>query len=102
MPVSTERRGLITILTLEREDKRNAIDPEMTASLDAALNAFEDDPEQWVAIITGGPRMFSAGGSSPPAVVCSGPCGRCPSISPRRLCSPARSSILLWRSSSAS
>ncbi|MCP3911819.1 MAG: enoyl-CoA hydratase [Actinomycetia bacterium] len=61
MPVSTEQRGLITILTLEREDKRNAIDPEMTASLDAALNAFEDDPEQWVAIITGGPRMFSAG-----------------------------------------
>ncbi|MEZ5230373.1 MAG: enoyl-CoA hydratase-related protein [Acidimicrobiales bacterium] len=33
----------------------------MTASLDAALNAFEDDPEQWVAVITGGTEMFSAG-----------------------------------------
>ena len=61
MPVSTDRRGPITILTLEREDKRNAIDPEMTASLDAAINHFEDDPEQWVAVLTGGPRMFSAG-----------------------------------------
>ncbi|MCP5028913.1 MAG: enoyl-CoA hydratase [Actinomycetia bacterium] len=61
MPVSTERRGPITILTLEREEKRNAIDPEMTASLDVALNQFEDDPEQWVAVITGGPNMFSAG-----------------------------------------
>lgn len=46
---------------MQREDKRNAIDAEMTAGIDTALNDFEDDPEQWVAVLTGGPNMFSAG-----------------------------------------
>lgn len=61
MPVKTRREGRIVIVTLDREAKRNAIDAEMTGAIDAALNAFEDDPELWVGILTGGPKVFSAG-----------------------------------------
>jgi enoyl-CoA hydratase len=59
--VEVHRRGRITIVTLRREAKRNAIDASITAGIDKALNDFEDDPEQWCAILTGGARFFSAG-----------------------------------------
>ena len=59
--VSVERRDRITIVTMRRHHKRNAFDPDLSHALDDALNTFEDDPEQWVAVLTGGPDMFSAG-----------------------------------------
>ncbi|MGI9604368.1 MAG: enoyl-CoA hydratase-related protein [Acidimicrobiales bacterium] len=61
MAVSTEQHGRITVVTIEREDKRNAVNADVTAGLDAAFNTFEDDPDQWVAVLTGGPTMFCAG-----------------------------------------
>jgi enoyl-CoA hydratase len=61
MAVKTAVRGQILLITLQREEKRNAIDPDTTAAIDAALNRLEDDPQLRVAIITGGPSMFSAG-----------------------------------------
>jgi enoyl-CoA hydratase len=61
MPVSTERRGRVWIVRLERPEKRNAMNAEMTRGLDAAMNAFEDDAELWVGILTGVPGVFSAG-----------------------------------------
>jgi enoyl-CoA hydratase/carnithine racemase len=59
--VLVERRDRVTIITLTREAKRNALGPTITAGLDAALNDFEDDPEQWCAVLTGGSQFFSAG-----------------------------------------
>lgn len=61
MPVQTRREGRVCVVTLDREAKRNAIDEEMTLAIDAALNEFEDDPELWVGVLTGGPTVFSAG-----------------------------------------
>jgi enoyl-CoA hydratase len=61
MPVHVQRDGRVLVVELQREHKRNAIDPELTAGIDAALNELEDDDELWVGIITGGPSMFSAG-----------------------------------------
>ena len=61
MPVQTRREGRVCVVTLDREAKRNAIDEEMTLAIDAALNEFEDDPELWVGVLTGGPSVFSAG-----------------------------------------
>ncbi len=55
------KNGRVSIITIRREDKRNAINAEVTAGLDEALNAFEDDDEQWVSILTGGTKVFSAG-----------------------------------------
>ena len=61
MPVDVERRGRILIVTLQRVEKRNALDKSITAGLDAALNELDDDPELWCGILTGGTAFFSAG-----------------------------------------
>ena len=61
MAVETERLGRVLVITIRREHKRNAIDASVTAGLDAALNSLEDDPELWCGILTGGPKVFSAG-----------------------------------------
>ena len=61
MPVTTEQRGAIVVITLDREAKRNAINPEMAGAIDEALNTFEDDDALRVAVITGGPNVFCAG-----------------------------------------
>ena len=59
--VQIERRGRIQVITLRREERRNAIDATVTGGIDAALNEFEDDPALWCSILTGGPSVFSAG-----------------------------------------
>lgn len=59
--VQVEQRGRVTVVTITREEKRNAVNADVAAGIDAAFNDFEDDPDQWVAIITGGPNLFCAG-----------------------------------------
>ena len=61
MTVDHERRGAVLVVTIRREEKRNAIDAEVAAGIDEALNLLEDDPDLRVAVLTGGPSMFSAG-----------------------------------------
>ena len=61
MPVHFDKQGPVVVLTLDRPDKRNAFDRALTAALDEALNAYEDDPALRVAVLTGGTQFFSAG-----------------------------------------
>ncbi len=61
MPVTRERRGRILITRLERAEKRNAMNGEMTRGLDAAMNELEDAPALWVGILAGEGGVFSAG-----------------------------------------
>lgn len=61
MPVRVEDRGPISIVTLDRVAKRNAINGEMTAAIDAALNGCEDDSNCRVVVLTGGTEVFCAG-----------------------------------------
>jgi enoyl-CoA hydratase/carnithine racemase len=61
MAVQTERRGRVLVISLHREEKRNAIDRELADGIDAALNELEDDPELWVGILTGTASVFAAG-----------------------------------------
>ncbi|ADP82484.1 enoyl-CoA hydratase-related protein [Pseudofrankia inefficax] len=61
MTVTTSRQGRTLIIRIDREDKRNALNPAVTAGLDQAMNTLEDDPELWCGILTGGTRIFSAG-----------------------------------------
>jgi enoyl-CoA hydratase len=61
MTVSRERHGRVLVITIQREDKRNALNAAVTAGLDAAMNELEDSPELWCGVLTGGPRFFSAG-----------------------------------------
>jgi enoyl-CoA hydratase/carnithine racemase len=61
MGVQTERRGRVLVVSLHREEKRNAIDRDLADGIDAALNELDDDPELWVGILTGTGSVFSAG-----------------------------------------
>ena len=46
---------------MAREDKRNALNEEISAGIDGAMNELEDDPALWCGILTGGRLVFSAG-----------------------------------------
>ena len=60
-PVSSERRGRVLEVTLDRP-KANAIDAPTSRLLGEAFAGFRDDPELRVAIVTGGgPKFFCAG-----------------------------------------
>src|SRR3972149_1748623 len=57
-----ETRNRIAYITLNRPGARNALNSEVRQGLNESLRSFRDDPEVWVAIITGaGGRAFSAG-----------------------------------------
>lgn len=53
--------GRVATITLNRPKQRNAVSPELAAALGAAITRFEEDPEVWVAILTGAGGIFSAG-----------------------------------------
>lgn len=59
--VITERHGPVLLIRLDREAKRNAIDAELTAGLDAALNELDDDPGLLAGVLSGSPTTFCAG-----------------------------------------
>ena len=57
-----EKRGRIAIVTMNRPERMNAIDPQTSAEMHEAFTDFRDDDALWVAILTGaGERAFSAG-----------------------------------------
>jgi enoyl-CoA hydratase len=53
--------GSILVISMERTNKRNAVDRVLADELDDALNELEDDPGLWVGILTGTTDVFSAG-----------------------------------------
>lgn len=60
--VRVDREGPVTIVTLNRPEVMNALHSPAHFELDEVFNDFANDPEQWVAIVTGaGDRAFSAG-----------------------------------------
>ena len=59
---TVDRDGHLTVITINRPEVMNSLHPPANAELSNAFDDFEQDPEQWVAIITGaGDRAFSAG-----------------------------------------
>jgi enoyl-CoA hydratase/carnithine racemase len=61
MTVRHEVHGRVLVVRIEREHKRNAIDEQTTAGIDAALNLLDDDPALWVGVLTGTTTVFCAG-----------------------------------------
>jgi enoyl-CoA hydratase/carnithine racemase len=54
--------GRIMIVTLNRPERRNALHADANHELGAVFDAFESNPDLWVAIVTGaGDKAFSAG-----------------------------------------
>lgn len=61
-PVIYERRGSAAVLTINRPERRNAIDGPTADALEAAYNQWVEDPEARVLVLTGaGPDAFCAG-----------------------------------------
>lgn len=57
-----ERRGPVTVLTLNRPDVHNCIDTETAAAIASGIKEFGSDDEASVLIVTGaGDRSFSSG-----------------------------------------
>ena len=57
-----EKRGHIAVVTINRPDSMNAIDPQTSAEMHEVFSDFRDTDDLWVAVLTGaGPRAFSAG-----------------------------------------
>jgi enoyl-CoA hydratase len=61
-----EKRGRIGLITLNRPEARNAVNGDVAAGLEAAIDQLESDPEVWVGILTANTAgqerpVFSAG-----------------------------------------
>jgi enoyl-CoA hydratase/carnithine racemase len=57
-----EKRDHMATITMNRPEVLNALHPPAHAELSAAWDDVAEDPEVWIAIVTGaGPRAFSAG-----------------------------------------
>ncbi|MBL8602170.1 MAG: crotonase/enoyl-CoA hydratase family protein [Myxococcales bacterium] len=61
MTVSVEAEGPVTVVTINRVARRNAIDRATADALAAAFRAFDADPEARVAVLTGAGGTFCAG-----------------------------------------
>lgn len=62
MPIDVERDGHVAVITINRPEARNALDPEHNEALGAAVAGFEADDDLRVAVLIGaGDSTFSAG-----------------------------------------
>ncbi|HVM39557.1 MAG TPA: crotonase/enoyl-CoA hydratase family protein [Acidimicrobiia bacterium] len=62
MSVKTERRGRVLIVTIDREEARNAMNKEAAEGIEAALDEAESDDDLWAVVITGaGEKAFCSG-----------------------------------------
>ena len=61
MAVTTEHRGAVTTIILDRVERRNAIDSPTAKALRAAFRTFERNREVRVAVLWGANGTFCAG-----------------------------------------
>lgn len=59
--ILVEQRGRVTLVTLNRPEALNALNGRVLADLLAAMAAFDADPGQGCAVITGSAKAFAAG-----------------------------------------
>jgi enoyl-CoA hydratase len=59
--VLVERDGAVTVVTISRPERRNAVDAPTAAALAAAFRAFDADGDAAVAVLTGAGGAFCAG-----------------------------------------
>jgi enoyl-CoA hydratase/carnithine racemase len=61
-PLLVEQRGEVRWLTLNRPDRRNALDAALIAALDEQVTAADKDPDTSVVAVSGAGPSFCAGG----------------------------------------
>lgn len=60
-PVLVERRGPVTVITINRPEVRNAVDRPTADALVDVFSAFDGDPDSRVAVLSGAGGTFCAG-----------------------------------------
>ena len=61
MTIRTETHGETLVVTIDRPEARNAVNPEMATALFETFTAFDRDDNHKVAVLTGVPGAFCAG-----------------------------------------
>jgi len=61
MAVDFEQRGPFAIVTINRPEARNAVNPAVASGIEEAIDRIEADDGIWVGILTGVPPVFCAG-----------------------------------------
>ena len=60
--ITTEKRGHVLLVTMNRPEVYNAVHAPMHHEMHDCWNSFADDPDLWVAVLTGaGDKAFTAG-----------------------------------------
>lgn len=59
--VTYERQGAFALITIRRPEARNAVNGEVAAAMEAAIDQLEADDGVWVGIVTGEGPVFCAG-----------------------------------------
>lgn len=59
--VGRRREDHVLVISMQRAEKRNAVDRALADALDDALNELDDDDQLWAGVLTGTPDVFSAG-----------------------------------------
>jgi enoyl-CoA hydratase/carnithine racemase len=59
--ITTERRGRVFLMGLDRPEKYNGLTPKMFQELTDAYNALNDDPDLWVGVLFAHGKHFTAG-----------------------------------------
>jgi enoyl-CoA hydratase len=59
--IRVDHDGPVTVVTIDRPERRNAVDPPAAAALAEAFRAFDRDPGAAVAVLTGAGGAFCAG-----------------------------------------
>lgn len=60
--IIVERKERLTIITINRPKVMNCVSPLVSQEMSKVINEFDEDPDQWICIITGaGEKAFSAG-----------------------------------------
>jgi enoyl-CoA hydratase len=72
-PVTYERRGAAAVLTIDRQERRNAVDGPTAELLAAAYDRFEADDDARVLILTGAGELAFCAGADLKAIETLGP-----------------------------
>jgi enoyl-CoA hydratase len=61
MVVDYELDGRVAIITIRRPEARNAVNADVAAGIEAAIDRMEEDADTWVGVVAGEGPVFSAG-----------------------------------------
>lgn len=61
MITDVQRQDRILVISMQRAQKRNAVNRELALGISAALDMLDDDDDLWVGVLTGTTEVFSAG-----------------------------------------